>query len=99
MLAKLRSFFSIVLIAALLLGVTFFWFRYLASRPASPVTRVSEGAEVVGPQTLLSLLRSLEGLTLDVSFFDDPVFRSLQDFTPDIPIPAVKGKANPFAPL
>jgi hypothetical protein len=48
-------------------------------------------------QQLISLLRDLRAIKLDLSVFEDPRFRSLTDFTPVIE-PEPVGRENPFAP-
>lgn len=76
--------------------MVFAWFQYRGIPLSAPVSRVS------GPQaqgTLLSLLGSLQGLRFDVSFFENRLYKSLEDITPDISLPEIKGRSNPFAPL
>jgi len=47
---------------------------------------------------LLVVLRSLQGLSLDTSIFDDSVYRSLKDYSVILDV-VPQRKANPFAPL
>lgn len=47
---------------------------------------------------LVSLLLGLQSIQLDSSLFEDPAFRSLQDFSTELSSQPV-GRSNPFAPL
>jgi hypothetical protein len=47
---------------------------------------------------VLSLLSEINGLNIDTSFFQTPVYESLTDFSVTIPSEPV-GKSNPFMPL
>jgi len=96
---NLRSTISIVLILAAIVGSAVIWYKFFTTQPVSPVSRVSAGAVDVGPRALLTLLESLEGLKLDLGILEDPVYKSLQDFTPEILAPETKGRQNPFAPF
>ena len=49
-------------------------------------------------QELVESLLALRAVTLNVSIFDDPAFRSLKDFGTTI-VPEPIGRENPFAPL
>jgi hypothetical protein len=95
---KLKSAILIFLIAAAIIGSAFIWYRFLASQPSQPVAKMAASSNV-GSRSLLTLLESLEGLKFDFEFIAAPLYRSFQDFTPDIVEPAEKGRLNPFAPL
>ena len=95
----LRSTISIILIVAAILGSAFIWYRFFTSAPVAPVASVSASGIDIGSKSLLKLLESLEGLKFDLSILDDPLYKSLQDFTPNIILPESRGRANPFAPL
>lgn len=97
--ANLRSTISILLIALALIGSAVIWYRFFTSKPSEPVSRLAPEAAAVGPKALLALLETLEGLDLDLNFLNDPVYKSLQDFTPQILLPESKGRNNPFAPF
>ena len=84
-----------LIIVVIVAGATaFLWYRYLGSRPAEPVTRTN--GQAAGSRELLTLLATLEGLKFDVSFFDDRLYKSLQDFSPEIAVPEAHGAVNPF---
>ncbi len=53
---------------------------------------LAQGAEIV---KLISLLK---GITFDASLFSNQEFRSLDDYSVQLP-PVVSGRQNPFAPL
>ena len=74
-------------------AAAFFWYWYGGLNATEPVVRSSSEA---GSRELLDLLGSLEGLRFDVSFFDDPAYKSLQDFSPAIQEPESRGSENPF---
>ncbi len=47
---------------------------------------------------ILSLLKQIEKIEIDTTIFESAAYKSLWDFTVEIPERAV-GRANPFAPL
>ena len=98
---NLRNTISIILIVAALIGSAVIWYRFFASKPAIPISSLaSERAGVnIGSQSLLTLLESLEGLNFDLGLLDNPFYKSLEDFTPNILEPEIRGRPNPFAPL
>jgi len=55
------------------------------------------GARAVG-EDVLELLATLRGIELDGSIFEDPAFRSLEDFGQTL-VPEPVGRENPFAPV
>lgn len=58
---------------------------------------VNPEEELLGRSLLLSLER-MKTIKLDLSFFSDPVFKSLRDFSVEIAKQEI-GRRNPFAPL
>lgn len=89
-----------IIVAILILIVTgYIWYRYLQSRPSELVSRGGEENIVPEARELLVLLKTLEKVEIDTAFFEDRVYKSLLDLTPDISVPAIKGRTNPFAPL
>lgn len=42
-------------------------------------------------------LETLKSISMDVSFFEDPVYQSLQEFSTDVP-PAILGRTYPLTP-
>jgi hypothetical protein len=55
------------------------------------------GATPDSSNAILTALNTLEGIHLNVGFFNDPVYLSLQDFTQQI-TPEPLSRPNPFAP-
>ena len=97
---NLRATISIVLIAAALFGSAFLWYRFFTATPPAPAVGTASANNIgVGSQGLLLLLESLGSLKLDLGVLDNNIYKSLQDFTPNILLPETKGRANPFAPF
>ncbi len=68
------------------------------SQPVSSLTpNVSTGVEI--GQEFISMLLSLQGLSLDTVLFQDPAFNSLVDKTIQFRDPGGQGRPNPFAPI
>ena len=63
---------------------------------------VRESTTVIGETAavteLLIVLRSLQGLTIDTSVFEDRAYLSLKDYSVILDV-VPQGKTNPFAPL
>ena len=49
-------------------------------------------------EEILRLLSMLKDIDIDADFFNDPIFRSLEDFSIPLPIADI-GVSNPFAPF
>lgn len=91
---------KIPLIVVAVLFVGFFLYNSFIKKPTS--NEVLEKS-VQGPandtvvKNILPLLSRLKDITLDDKFFNDPIFKSLQDFGQTI-VEEEQGRANPFAP-
>ena len=88
----------IILGVVVLVGAAAYF--YISGKPSSgssldATTQDATGA--VGAQ-VLGLLNQIKSLKIDDTFFSNPVFDTLQDFTVSIPAQSV-GRPNPFAPL
>lgn len=95
LLTKYKSVLFFILAVAVLYGGYQF---FLAPPNEAALTVVTEGP-VSGPdQELIALLLELRGISLDGVLFEDPVFRSLEDFGKELVSEPV-GRINPFAPL
>ena len=97
--SRRSNFLTATLILALLV-MGYLWYSYVQSRPPSAVTSVGPASEV--GQEFLVLLKTLETLKLDLSFFSAPAFQSLKTGGALPPLPqetASRGRSNPFAPL
>ncbi len=99
--ANFRSILSTIIIIAVIAAAAIIWYRFSASKPVEPVSSASALANnvKVGSQGLLPLLESLEGLSFNLSVLDNRLYKSLEDFTPDISAPEIIGRPNPFAPF
>lgn len=85
------SLIVLALVCVLALG---YW---MMNGEDSPSQRNSGGGDLVG-QELLTELERLRSLNqMDVKFFDDPVWASLEDTTVPV-VPQPIGRQNPFAP-
>lgn len=88
--------------AVLVAGVYFLFLRN--DEAAGPVlsTDSSEGvamtASAQADRELLQLLQELSSINLEGSIFNDPLFRSLENFRVE-PTPQPVGRDNPFAPV
>jgi len=90
-----------VVITALVVILAFFAYTYFFKPDTSDSVLISSTDATGGlaqGREIIALLTDLKSLKLDESIFQDPVFRSLEDFT--LPIdPEPQGRTNPFAPL
>jgi len=88
---------GLLLLAGMMAGGIFSGGRALAQSPAGTGdanTYVFEGGE-----SILDMLSTLRSVKLDVSFFEDDIFRSLTDYSVELTLPETKGRKNPFAPF
>ncbi len=90
-----KNLIVIGLIVVVAGGVAIGWSRFSGSSTSAPVTS-SGGGGTADSGALLSTLGTLQGLKFDTSFFEDRLYKSLQDFTPDITVPKTQGLSNPF---
>lgn len=67
------------------------------AQESEPVVAVTETA-AVPDQELVALLFELKNIRLDNAIFEDPLFKSLNDFGREL-VPEPLGRTNPFAPL
>src|SRR3989344_4647536 len=70
------------------------------SAPEDPsLTAVaSDPVELIIGRDMLAALDKMKAVRLDTSFFSNPVYKTLQDFTVQIPKQPV-GRRDPFAPI
>lgn len=85
--------FIIIAIVVVLVMVAY---RFLVVKDPEP-DLVGTGAPEVGRE-LLALLVSLQSISLDGDIFERSDFRSLRDFSVEIPQESL-GRRNPFAPI
>lgn len=97
-----KTLLVLLLISVVIAGVYFF-VRRSSSAPLGDTAAEGPSFEVTyvvgqGAQEVLAALRMIEGFSLDVSVFSDPLFMSLEDFR--VPVaPVTPGRDNPFEPL
>lgn len=85
---------AIVLIA---LAGWYFWGR--GSTPTDSIVQVSQDpVEAIIGRDLLSALEKMQSVKLDVTFFNEPAYKSLQDTTVEVPKQPI-GRRDPFASL
>lgn len=87
-----------IIVVFIVILLTYFYFEGGSSTGTGSLLESSgNGAGSVGSSEL-SLLNQIQSLRIDTELFKDPVYRSLQDYSVDIPSENV-GRPNPFAPV
>ncbi len=84
-------------IIAIALVAYFAFFSGNGSTEAISSLESEQNNQVVGAR-VLSLLNQVQSLNIDVSFFQDQTYQSLQDYAVAVP-PQEVGRQNPFAPV
>lgn len=95
---KNRQNILMIVLVIIIIITAYIWYGYVRSKPSEIVVRSSEGV-VPEAQGLLTLLQAIEKVRIDTSFFEDPVYNTLEDLSPPIIVPETRGRANPFASL
>ena len=95
---KIKKIFTIIIIIAVAFAVYTYFFKVDRSAPLLSTEGVSEVKDNVAERELLSLLLELRTVQLKGEIFDDPTFRSLNDFG-QVLEPQPIGRENPFAPI
>ena len=83
---------------AIVLAFVLYGLFFAGNGDSGLVSTTSDGDVDPAGAELLAALFSLRSITLDVSLFETPDFKSLVDFSQEIPSEPV-GRANPFAPI
>jgi hypothetical protein len=93
---KTQITIGVVVILAALLG----WHLFGGTKqPVALLTEVAQDpVETIIGRELLLALEKMKLVKLDVAFFNDPLYKSLQDTTVEIPKQPI-GRRDPFAPL
>jgi hypothetical protein len=90
---------TIIVIVVLVVAAAAYF--YLEGSPSSSSSSSLDQQQTdmgtLGTQ-VLSLLNQTRSLKIDTTLFSDPGYKTLQDYTVDVPQVGV-GRANPFAPL
>ncbi len=89
---------NIIVFVAILGGLYLAWIFFFSSdeEPTSTIGPTEAGGEIGGD--ILPILSDLKTIKLDTKVFDDPVFKSLKNFSVELPKEEA-GRVNPFAPL
>ena len=90
---------TIIVISVLIVAVIAYFYYQGSKAPASQTLQSQPdlAAQAVGSQ-VLALLNQIQSLRIDTSIFKDPAYRTLRDYSVEIPAVPV-GRSNPFAPL
>jgi hypothetical protein len=91
----------LIIIAGLAIFATLFlWAGYFRTKPAPFVVEIKQNAQspidLAAGREFTILLETIQKTKIDSTFFEDPIYKSLVDFTPAIVLPAEKGRKNPF---
>jgi hypothetical protein len=88
-----------LILAVVIIAIAFFAYSYFFADKGQPIlSEQAPAAETPVDQDLIALLLQLRSIRLDTAIFNDPAFRSLQDFSQAL-VPEAIGRTNPFAPL
>ena len=94
-----------VILPAALIILAFIGYRFMFQKDPSSgnsalavESKVADGGQSVIGKDLIVTLSKLKSLVLDETFFKDPVFNSLNDFSTSI-APQEVGRTNPFSPI
>lgn len=86
----------IIIVAVIVIAALAFY--YMSSSPSATDTGLqSNSANAVGASEI-ALLNQVEALRIDTTFFNDPAYKSLVDYSVAI-TPEAVGRPNPFAPV
>lgn len=80
----------------LILAAVYFYFQGGSSTGSGSLLTASDASGVGSSE--LSLLNQMRSLRIDTSFFKDPAYQSLVDYSVSI-APENVGRPNPFAPI
>lgn len=89
---------AIVLVALATIFAAYTFFLRGDDVPEDVLLSASENDAGAAGADFVALLYQLKSLHLDLTLFDDPVFKSMENFGTEIP-PEPIGKPNPFIPL
>lgn len=86
----------LIILAILLLG--FVGYNTLIKKPTTENLTLTQVSSVASPeQSILPLLLKIKDISFDATIFNDPVFKSLEDYGLSITAEET-GRGNPFAP-
>lgn len=85
-------------VAVLLVGFALYQLFLKPDEPRTALQRVADPSGDAPSRDVARLLSNVRSISINESFFEDPVFRSLEDFSTPI-APQPQGRPNPFAPI
>lgn len=97
-LANRQNILLIVFLLVIIIGGYLWYSYYSPAALEAGVTSVALEKEAT-KQEFFRLLDSLETIKLDRSIFQEPIFQSLVNLSPEIAPREKKGRPNPFLPL
>ncbi len=88
------------LVLALVVATGLFVYFYMSGNktPESITLQEIDSANQVAGVRILNLLNEISALSIDNTFFTDPAYQTLVDYTVEIP-PVSVGRPNPFSPI
>lgn len=90
---------KIIIVTVVLAAVVFFGYTYFSTDGSdSLVSSRDQNGRLTAASELLALLNTLSTISLDTSFLQTEIFRSLRDFSVTLPRQEA-GRQNPFAPF
>lgn len=81
-----------------MVGLAYFYFASNSTPSNSSSIVGTDSATAQAGTRVLNLLNQVQSLKLDTTFFKDPGYNTLVDYSVEIP-PVNVGRPNPFAPL
>lgn len=89
---------NIVIFVSILAGLYFSYTYFFAGEEAATIViGPTEGGGEVGGD-ILPLLQDIKKIRLDAKVFDDPIYKSLKNYSVELPKEDA-GRVNPFAPI
>lgn len=85
-----QNIFTIIL-AVVLIAVAYFWYSSVLLDQEAPSARTATAS-----REFLTLLALLEKIKIDPEFFQSPAFSELRSPVVLPPLPASRGRVNPF---
>jgi hypothetical protein len=88
----------IIIAIVVIIGVMVYLYWNGTKVPDSTTLEQTNGSDIAVGADVFKLLSEINSLKIDSTFFNDSTYKSLRDFTVDIPTLPI-GRSNPFAPL
>ena len=88
----------IIIAVVVIIGVSIYFYMTGSAASDSTTLEQTNGANNAVGANVFQLLSEINSLKIDGTFFNDPSYKALKDFTVAIP-PLSIGRQNPFAPL